>query len=88
MDLSNELSIAKAVEELKRQMRARQVVNKKITVTTTGIRFRHNLGIRPKIVNIQELADINVWHHQPADAKYVYLIADEAGEVILTVIGE
>ena len=87
-ELSGELYTVKLMEEFRRLQRKREVRNKKVNVTTGGIKYMHGTGVVPKIVNAVPQADFYVWEHQRRDGTHVYLTSSADGNVILTVIGD
>ena len=86
VDVSDELAMHKALEELERIQRKRIVKNIKLEVSDDGMRYRHGLGVAPVVV-IAPLDNITVYQHQEPDAKYVYLKASGSGKVLLSLIG-
>ena len=85
MDWSNELWVEELVDEIKRRLRRRIIKNKKINVTTVGVRFSHGLNVVPAIIECNPLSDIRVWFFQEPDAQYIYLKSSGDGNILLTV---
>lgn len=57
----------------------------KVVVGTDQVALRHKLPGRPTLVNVEELANINVWQSQERDQTFIYLTASGSGTVRVTV---
>ena len=80
--------LQRIAENVRRVTPKRQVLNKKLTVTTGGIRFNHGLGTIPVHISITPLTDMYVWYYQEPDARNVYLKSSDTGDVLISMSGE
>ena len=87
-EISNELYVKRLYEEIERMRRRREVRNKKVGVTTGGVKYRHGIGAVPKVVNAVPQSDFYVWEYERRDGTFVYLKSSADGDVLLTVIGD
>lgn len=88
MEVTDELKMQKYYEEFMRIAKKKRKTNQKIAVSTSGTKYRHNLGIVPHTVNASPQGDYTVYEYQARDAKHIYLKSSVNGYVMLTVIGD
>ena len=82
----SELKVHEIAEELARRKKGRTVINKEITVSEKGTKFKHNMNSAPAVIPLA-LSEATIWAYRPPDSTYIYLKSSADTKALVSLIG-